>query len=78
MEQQRDTKFNNLLDQHIEKFVTELPIKDHIKEWKVLWHSRLEAPKSGLEGTPWDLKLHTHYQDNENVSVRVVIGIRVR
>ncbi len=74
----RDEKFNKLLNEHIEKFLSETPLKDHIKEWKILWHSRIKPVKHGMMNSKWDLKLHTHYSDKDDMCVYVVLGVRVR
>lgn len=76
MNNNRPDKFNKLLQEHIEKFLDELPLKDHIKSWEIIWHSRLAPPKVGAG--IYDLKLHTHYVDNGGESLNVVIGVKVK
>lgn len=63
----------------IAEFLDTLPIKDHIKEWAVTHNSRLLPAKVGVnELSKWDLKLHTHYLDEDEDKVYVVIGIKVK
>lgn len=66
-----------LLKQHIEKFLASLPISEHIKEWKIIYHSALTPVKSGVV-PPWDIYLHTHYNDSSGKPINVVLGVKTK
>lgn len=77
-EAKRTKQFKDLFNQHIEKYLSELPLKDHMKEWKVIWHSSLEPIKGNIHYTEWDLKLYTSYDDSDGRMMRVVIGVKLK
>lgn len=67
-----------LLDQHVEKFLSELPIKNHIKEWKILHHSSLFPIKGQGHLDKYDLVLYTHYNTADDIRMNVSIGIKTK
>lgn len=71
-------KLDKLLKQHIEKFLSELPIKDHIKNWDVYYHGTLKLPKGNIEISDYDLRLHTHYDKPDGQKMYVIIGVKVK
>lgn len=67
------------LKEQVDNFLQTLPIKDHIKEFHILHNSYIKPVKTGELGLDkYDLKLHTHYLDEEGMNVYVVIGIIVK
>lgn len=67
----------SLIKEKVAEWLQTLPIKDHIKEWKILHESVLLPAKNGVDHTKWDMKLHTRIIDNLKNTIYLVIGVRV-
>lgn len=67
------------INDHVADWLQTLPIKDHIKEWKILHNSVIQPVKRGIQnGEDYDLKLHTRMIDGNNNTNYLVIGIIVK
>lgn len=68
----------NLIKEKVAEWLDTLPIKDHIKEWKILFSSTLMPAKNGVEHTAWDMKLYSHLIDQDDTTLYLVIGVKIK
>jgi hypothetical protein len=65
-----------LIKDKLAEWIDTLPIKDHIKEWEIIYQSALLPLKGAIELTKWDIKLYTHMVDSEDNTLYIVVGVK--